>query len=87
MPPLPDHRYCPAAGPYGSLEMGGMFSVVKVRKNLARNDYRDPGWYQAPPGTVAYEWRGANQPAAAAPGPTARADDNTVNVIRRSHQH
>ena len=75
------------AGPYGSLEMGGMFSVVKVRKNLARNDYRDPGWYQAPPGTVAYEWRGADQPAAAAPGPKNQADDNTVNVIRRPHQH
>jgi FtsP/CotA-like multicopper oxidase with cupredoxin domain len=89
--PLPDNTLpmMGGAGPYGSLEMGGMFSVVKVRKNLARNDYRDPGWYQAPPGTVAYEWRGANQPAAAAPGPTptAGADNHTFNVIRRSHQH
>jgi len=89
--PLPDNTLpmMGGAGPYGSLEMGGMFSVVKVRKNLARNDYRDPGWYQAPPGTVAYEWRGANQPAAAAPGPTPTAggDNHTFNVIRRSHQH
>jgi len=87
--PLPDNTLpmMGGAGPYGSLEMGGMFSVVKVRKNLARNDYSDPGWYQAPRGTVAYEWRGADQPAAAAPGPTNQADDNTVNVIRRSHQH
>jgi len=87
--PLPDNTLpmMGGTGPYGSLEMGGMFSVVKVRKNLARNDYRDPGWYQAPPGTVAYEWRGADQPAAAAPGPTNKADDNTVNVIRRPHQH
>jgi len=89
--PLPDNTLpmMGGAGPYGSLEMGGMFSVVKVRKNLARNDYRDPGWYQAPPGTVAYEWHGANQPAAAAPGPTptAGADNHTFNVIRRSHQH
>jgi len=29
---------------------------VKVREGLARNDYRDPGWYQHPKGTVAYEW-------------------------------
>jgi len=41
-------------GPYGRLEMGGMFTVVKVRDEVA-TDYRDPGWYQAPPGTVA--WR------------------------------
>jgi len=32
--------------------------VVKVREGLARNDYKDPGWYQHPQGTVAYEWSG-----------------------------
>jgi len=42
-------------GPFGPIEMGGMFSVVKVRKGLARDDYSDPGWYQHPSGTVAYE--------------------------------
>jgi hypothetical protein len=42
-------------GPFGPIEMGGMFSLVKVRENLARDDYRDPGWYQHPLGTVAYE--------------------------------
>ncbi len=46
------------AGPFGALEMGGMFSVVKVREGLARNDYKDPGWYKHPQGTVAYEWTG-----------------------------
>jgi hypothetical protein len=35
--------------------MGGMFTVVKVREDLAPGDYRDPGWYQHPQGTVAYE--------------------------------
>ena len=40
-------------GPYGNLEMGGMFTVVKVRDDLAPGDYRDPGWYRAPTGTVA----------------------------------
>jgi FtsP/CotA-like multicopper oxidase with cupredoxin domain len=39
-------------GPYGSLEMGGMFTVLKVRDELDGNG--DPGWYQAPPGTRAY---------------------------------
>ena len=40
-------------GPHGNLEMGGMFTVVKVRDNVAPGDYRDPGWYPAPAGTVA----------------------------------
>ena len=41
-------------GPYGPLEMGGMFTVVKIREGLARNDYKDPGWYKPPDGTVAH---------------------------------
>jgi hypothetical protein len=46
--------------------MGGMFSVVKVRKDQKRGDYSDPGWYAHPPGTVASEWSGAlDQPARA----------------------
>ncbi len=40
-------------GPFGNLEMGGMFTVVKVRDDLAPGDYRDPGWYSAPERTVA----------------------------------
>jgi hypothetical protein len=40
-------------GPYGNIEMGGMFTTVKVRDNLAKGDYSDPGWYNAPAGTVA----------------------------------
>ncbi len=38
-------------GPFGSVGMGGMFTVVKVRAGL--NSYADPGWYKNPPGTVA----------------------------------
>jgi len=40
-------------GPYGNLEMGGMFTLLKVRDNLPAGDYRDPGWYQPPPGSMA----------------------------------
>jgi FtsP/CotA-like multicopper oxidase with cupredoxin domain len=40
-------------GPFGNLEMGGMFTLIKVRDDLARGDFRDPGWYRSPPGTVA----------------------------------
>ncbi|MBP7623036.1 MAG: copper oxidase [Xanthomonadales bacterium] len=40
-------------GPFGRLEMGGMFNVVKVRKGIATNDFRDPGWFDHPKHTVA----------------------------------
>jgi hypothetical protein len=46
------------AGPYGNIEMGGMFTTVKIRRDLKAGDYRDPGWYRAPQGTVAYLWEG-----------------------------
>jgi hypothetical protein len=45
-------------GQFGPLEMGGMFTVVKVREGLAPGDYKDPGWYRHPEGTVAYEVQG-----------------------------
>ena len=59
--PLPDNteRMMTGAGPFGSVEMGGMFSMVKVRKDQKPGDYKDPGWYKHPAGTVAYEWTGA----------------------------
>jgi manganese oxidase len=69
--PLPDNTLpmMTGAGPFGPMEMGGMFTVVKVREGLARGDYKDPGWYKHPHGTVAREWTGATpvaqRPAAA----------------------
>ena len=54
-------------GPFGSIEMGGMFTMLKVRDRLARNDYRDPGWYPHPKGSVAWEWTGATPAASSAP--------------------
>jgi FtsP/CotA-like multicopper oxidase with cupredoxin domain len=39
-------------GPFGYITMGGMFTIVKVREQLADRD-TDPGWYANPPGTVA----------------------------------
>jgi len=74
--PLPDNTLpmMTGAGPFGAIEMGGMFSVVKVREGLARNDYKDPGWYRHPPGTVAYALEGRPPHAeAAAPAPVTQA--------------
>jgi FtsP/CotA-like multicopper oxidase with cupredoxin domain len=58
--PLPDNTLpmMTGQGPFGPLEMGGMFTVVKIREGLARGDYKDPGWYKHPKGSVAYEWKG-----------------------------
>jgi manganese oxidase len=38
-------------GPFGPIDMGGMFTIVKVRDGITT--YEDPGWYRHPPGTVA----------------------------------
>jgi hypothetical protein len=88
--PLPDNTLpmMSGSGPFGAMEMGGMFTVVKVREGLARNDYKDPGWYKHPAGTVAYEWQGEAPPAqrkqpAAAAGeekPALRARKPTGHV-------
>ncbi|MCW5621794.1 MAG: multicopper oxidase domain-containing protein, partial [Burkholderiales bacterium] len=53
--PLPENTLpmMMGTGPFGPLEMGGMFTVLKVREDLHAGDYRDPGWYRHPPGTVA----------------------------------
>ncbi|WP_308909385.1 multicopper oxidase family protein [Pseudokordiimonas caeni] len=40
-----------ANGPKGYITMGGMFTILKVRKSI--QDGEDPGWYKAPEGTEA----------------------------------
>ena len=56
--PMPDNTLpmMTGFGQFGPIEMGGMFTVMKVREGLAPNDYRDPGPYKNPEGTVAYEF-------------------------------
>ena len=38
-------------GPFGHIDMGGMFTILKVREGLTT--YGDPGWFQYPAGSVA----------------------------------
>ena len=42
-------------GQFGAIEMGGMFTVLKVRDDLARSQHAVDGWYQHPKGKVAYK--------------------------------
>jgi FtsP/CotA-like multicopper oxidase with cupredoxin domain len=62
--PLPDNTLpmMSGQGPFGGIEMGGMFTMVKVRKEQKPGNYKDPGWYKHSAGTFAYEWKGETPP-------------------------
>ncbi len=87
--PLPDNTLpmMTGWGQYGPIEMGGMFTVFKVRDDVNPGDYSDPGWYKHPEGTVAWEWTGEPlQETERRPGPAA--DEHTMNAVKPSgHQH
>ena len=71
-------------GQFGALEMGGMFSVVKVHPNIKRGDYTDPGWYQHPKGTVASEWNGSAPEVRRA---ATQLPDGTEVTVRKPSEH
>jgi hypothetical protein len=75
-------------GPFGGIEMGGMFTVLKVREGQARNDYKDPGWYKHPAGTVAREWTGDVPVAARSPQRAAPpVPGETTVTVRKPGAH
>jgi manganese oxidase len=90
--PLPDNTAPMMAGegPFGPVGMGGMFSVLKVRRDQPRGSFTDPGWFKHPPGTVAHAVDGAlpeparfrsERPAAtASPAGTAAPREVEVKV-------
>ncbi len=67
--PLPENTLpmMTGHGQFGPLEMGGMFSVLKVRRDQPRGDYRDPGPFAHPAGSVAHEVGAASLPPAPTP--------------------
>jgi FtsP/CotA-like multicopper oxidase with cupredoxin domain len=82
--PMPDNTLpmMTGFGQFGPMEMGGMFSVVKVREGLAPGDYKDPGWYKHPTGTVAYEIEGSiSSPPRRTDRPSNRPA-TVVNVVK-----
>ncbi|MEW6764408.1 MAG: copper oxidase [Pseudomonadota bacterium] len=85
--PLPDNTLpmMTGFGQFGPIGMGGMFSTVKIRQGLARNDYKDPGGYKQPKGTRAWEWQGAplSEPTRAASAP----DNQTTLTVRKPTGH
>jgi FtsP/CotA-like multicopper oxidase with cupredoxin domain len=90
--PLPDNTLpmMTGQGPYGPLEMGGMFTTVKVRRGLARTDYKDPGWFKQPANTVAYEWTGQAPVATRASvsdNQAAKPAETILNVTKGTSHH
>ncbi len=84
---LPDNTLPMMTGfaQFGALEMGGMFSVVKVREGLASGDYKDPGWFKHPQGTVAYEVAStAAPPSQQAAPPSSSKPVVEMNVVKPS---
>jgi hypothetical protein len=71
-------------GPFGGIEMGGMFTVVKVREGLAPGDYRDPGWFKHPEGSVACEVAAG---AAGAPERQGGGETETPTAMPQGHEH
>jgi len=53
--------------PFGNLETGGMFTVIKIRDDQPAADYSDPVWYKNPEGTVAYKVSGGAKALTTAP--------------------
>lgn len=83
--PLPDNTapMMTGFGPFGAVGMGGMFSVVKVRRGQKAGDFSDPGWFQHPPGTVAYEYQGTPPVAQRVETPRVRSGGERVVDVKR----
>src|SRR5712671_3190645 len=81
--PMPDNTLpmMTGFGQFGPIEMGGMFTLVKIREGLGVNDYGDPGSYRNPEGTVAHEVEGpAAQPVHRSEGPAPRGRLGTAGA-------
>ena len=88
--PLPDNTIpmMTGFGQFGPIEMGGMFTTVKVRDGIASGDYKDPGPYKNPAGTVAYEVDNPSAaPARKAEAPSSSKPSVEVNVVKPKGGH
>jgi manganese oxidase len=88
--PLPENTLpmMNGKGPFGAIAMGGMFTTLKVRKDLPKDFYGDPGFYHQPKGTSAYEWTGALPEAIAAPKLASEPAAGVEFEVRKpSHHH
>jgi hypothetical protein len=80
-------------GPFGSVEMGGMFSVLKVRRDQKPGDYSDPGWFKHPQArwrtSTPARWPSprASAPRAASPCRVRKPATPTEVKVRKPTSH
>jgi manganese oxidase len=85
--PLPENTLpmMSGTGQFGAINMGGMFTLLKVRDNIAKNSNTDPGHYQQPKGTQAYELADNAALPAATKEPQAKPAAVEFNIQKPSH--
>jgi hypothetical protein len=71
---------------FGYTDMGGMFTILKVRDGLASYD-EDPGFYAHPPGTVAGPATAAELAMLGVPPPAATKPAATRSVLHTCPMH
>ena len=88
--PLPENTLpmMSGKGQFGNIDMGGMFTVLKVRDNIASNN-ADPGHYKYPKGSLAYELAddAAAPEAAKQASPVAAKPAIELNVRKPQMDH
>jgi hypothetical protein len=91
---LPENTFpmMTGTGPYGPIEMGGMFTTLKVRAGQKPGDFSDPGDYKQPAGTQSYEYTGpvvttprAPQAQDVAPKPAVAPAGNVRKPEKHKH--
>ncbi|MEQ1598065.1 MAG: copper oxidase [Methylotenera sp.] len=80
--PLPENTLpmMTGKGQFGAIDMGGMFTTLKVRKDIPKNSYADPGHYQQPKGSAAYEWKGQSAMPDEISAPKLKQQNNQPEV-------
>lgn len=75
--PLPENTLpmMSGKGQFGPIEMGGMFTTLKVRDQLKKDDYTDPGDYQFPENTIAK------------PVQSVEIDNDKAHQHKHRHEH
>jgi hypothetical protein len=86
---LPENTFpmMTGTGPYGPIEMGGMFTTLKVRADQKPGDYSDPGDYKQPPGTQAYAYTGQAVSAPRPPDEPSKSVAPPAGNVRKPENH
>ncbi|MGJ8620489.1 MAG: multicopper oxidase family protein [Methylophilaceae bacterium] len=87
--PLPENTLpmMTGNGQFGPIEMGGMFTTLKVREQIEKNNFNDPGDYQFPTDKQAYEFKGKTPSATKANDPIKETSKETIEVQVKKPNH